>query len=206
MPSSSKPHPDESPDTIALLGGRLCLDFANSVDWTESGEPLDRASDALLEPSDLRRWSRRLLGGRSLPAPSAHELAEARRLRDAVYGAFAALAGGGRPRPSDLAPIIRSHAEAASEARVSRDGGAWRMSWSATDPRRVRFAVAADAMQLLADPELLARVRRCPGRRCGWLFLDTSGRRKWCSMGSCGSREKMRRLYERQRAVRSKVA
>ena len=64
---------------------------------------------------------------------------------------------------------------------------------------RVRFAVAVDAMALLADPARLARVHRCPGPACGWLFLDTSGRRRWCSMSTCGSRVKMRRLYERRR-------
>ena len=51
----------------------------------------------------------------------------------------------------------------------------------------------------LDDPERLARVHRCPGPACGWLFLDTSGRRRWCSMSTCGSRVKMRRLYARQR-------
>jgi predicted RNA-binding Zn ribbon-like protein len=208
MPVSGKarPHPQESPESIELLGGRLCLDFANSVDWTEAGEPLDEASDALLEPDGLARWGRRLLGAGVLPAVGPGELAAARELRASTYRAFAALAEGRRPPPADLELIAGSHAEAAAAARLAPEGGSWRMTWPAAHPRRIRFAVAADAVQLLADAELLARLRRCPGRRCGWLFLDRSGRRKWCSMASCGSREKMRRLYERQRAVRSKVA
>jgi predicted RNA-binding Zn ribbon-like protein len=81
------------------------------------------------------------------------------------------------------------------------DGGGVRFEWRATDPRRVRLAVAADAVALLADAARLERLRRCPGRHCGWLFLDTSGRRRWCSMGACGSREKMRRMYARRRAA-----
>jgi len=206
MSFSSKAHSVETPETIELLGGALCLDFANSVDWTEADEPLDTASDALTDPAELARWGRRLLGSRSLPAVDDAELAAARGLRHALYRCFAALARGRRPLPADLALVARSHAEGAAAARLAPEGGAWRMTWPAADPRRVRFAVAADAMQLLADPERLGRVRRCPGRRCGWLFLDRSGRRKWCSMAGCGSREKMRRLYERQRAVRSKIA
>jgi predicted RNA-binding Zn ribbon-like protein len=43
----------------------------------------------------------------------------------------------------------------------------------------------------------------CPGNNCGWLFLDGSGRRQWCSMEVCGSRAKMRRRYERQRQARA---
>ena len=37
------------------------------------------------------------------------------------------------------------------------------------------------------------RVRGCG--RCGWLFLDSSrgGRRRWCSMSTCGNREKASR-------------
>ena len=65
----------------------------------------------------------------------------------------------------------------------------------------MRFAVAADAVALLADPARIARLHRCPGRDCGWVFLDTSGRRRWCSMATCGSREKMRRMYARKRAA-----
>lgn len=194
------------PESVKLLGNRLCLDFANSADWGEDRRPLDDEDDALREPADLARWGQRLLGGRSLPDVGRRELAAAHALRAALYRAFAAVAEGGSPAAPDLAMISATNAEAARAARLQPEGGAWRLTWPATDPRRVRLAVAADAMQLLTDPELLARVRRCPGRRCGWLFLDASGRRKWCSMSTCGSREKMRRLYARQRAVRSGVA
>ena len=40
------------------------------------------------------------------------------------------------------------------------------------------------------------RLRSCP--RCGWLFLDTSrgGKRRWCSMRTCGNREKVSRHRE----------
>ena len=39
---------------------------------------------------------------------------------------------------------------------------------------------------------------------CFWLFLDTTRNRsrQWCSMTSCGNREKARRHYQRQRAQR----
>src|SRR6266513_2507587 len=74
----------------------------------------------------------------------------------------------------------------------------YKLDWPAQDPRRVRYAVATDAIALVEDPSRLKRVSRCPGRGCGWLFLNTSGRRRWCSMSTCGSREKMRRLHHRQ--------
>ena len=65
----------------------------------------------------------------------------------------------------------------------------------------VAYDVNPDAVSQLADPARTARLHRCPGRDCGWVFLDMSGRRRWCSMATCGSREKMRRMYARKRAA-----
>jgi predicted RNA-binding Zn ribbon-like protein len=162
---------------------------------------LTPSTDALLAPRDLALWGRRLgvVGGR-LPVVDDDELDAARELRLVLHRVFSALAQDRRPRRADLAALARDHAEAAGAARLApADDGAWRLTWPATEPRGVRFAVAVDAMALLADPERLARVHRCPGPACGWLFLDTSGRRRWCSMSTCGSRVKMRRLYARRR-------
>jgi predicted RNA-binding Zn ribbon-like protein len=156
-----------------------------------------------MSPSALARWGRRLgvLGGRRLPAVDAAELEAARALRLAVHRIFTALAQERAPGAADLDCLTRVHEHAAAAGRLARaDDGAWRLQWPRSDPSRVRYAVAVDAMALLADPARLARVHRCPGPACGWLFLDTSGRRRWCSMSTCGSRVKMRRLYERRRA------
>ena len=134
------------------------------------------------------------------PVVEDDELESARALRLVLHRAFSAIAEDRRPRRADLEALARDHAAAASAARLGpADDGAWRLTWLAAEPRAVRFAVAVDAMALLADRARLARVHRCPGPACGWLFLDTSGRRRWCSMSTCGSRVKMRRLYARRR-------
>ena len=49
----------------------------------------------------------------------------------------------------------------------------------------VCFLVAA-ADLLVAKP----RIGVCPGHDCGWLFVNTSGRRRWCQMAVCGNRAK----------------
>jgi len=151
------------------------------------------------------RWGRRLglTGDRALQADE-RELAAARELRRALHATFTAVAAGAAPPAAPLELLNATHAEAAAAARLTRRDGAFALDWPAGDPRRVRFAVAVDAIALLADPQRLSRVRACPGRNCGWLFLDTSGRRRWCSMDTCGSREKMRRMYERRRPTRSR--
>jgi predicted RNA-binding Zn ribbon-like protein len=187
------------------VGGALCLDFANSVDWSAADEPLTPATDALVEPDDLIRWGRRLglTSGRP-PKAGAEELAAAHDLRRALRAIFAAVAHGEPPPRRALDLLTATHAAAAAAGRLVRGDDAWTLEWPARDPRRVRFAVAVDAIALLGDLQRLARVRLCPGRDCGWLFLDASGRRRWCSMSTCGSREKMRRMYERRRATRSR--
>ena len=58
-----------------------------------------------------------------------------------------------------------------------------------------------DQLALLAS-ELLTgssrdQIRRCPG--CTWLFLDPRGRRRWCSMATCGNRAKVRAHAARTR-------
>jgi predicted RNA-binding Zn ribbon-like protein len=58
--------------------------------------------------------------------------------------------------------------------------------------------LARAAGALLASTDLEA-VGRCPGEGCGWLFLDTRGRRRWCTMAVCGNRAKARRHAARAR-------
>jgi predicted RNA-binding Zn ribbon-like protein len=191
-----------SPETIKLRGGALALDFANTVDWTEDDVELP-ATDALLEPDSVERWGTRL-GVAGTPG-GAEELALARALRAALHHIFSALARGQEPDPFTLSRLRFTYAQAvAAGTLIPREDGGFGLDWRDDEPRRVRFAVAADAVALLADPARIDRLHRCPGRDCGWVFLDTSGRRRWCSMATCGSREKMRRMYERKRASASR--
>lgn len=190
-----------TPETIKLRGGSLSLDFANTVDWTEDQAEV-AATDALLADDSLDRWGARLeIAGKP---GGLEELELARGLRMALHLIFSALAREQTPSASALARLRFAYAQAVAAGTLAeREDGSFGLEWREDEPRRVRFAVAADAVALLADPLRLARLRRCPGRDCGWVFLDLSGRRRWCSMSTCGSREKMRRLYERERAERT---
>lgn len=189
-----------SAETRRLVGGALCLDFANSIDWASDGTERPAHTDVLTEPQHLGSWGQRVeLFGADAPLPvSGRELSAARELRSAVRSVFAAIAKGSVPSADALARIERDHAKAAHAGHLVQEGGHWGLDWPLDDPRRVRFAVALDAMDMLREEERLERLRICPGNNCGWLFLDSSGRRRWCSMEVCGSRAKMRRLYQRK--------
>ena len=181
--------------TLETIDETLSLDYANSVEWSSE----DEHADVLRNGDMLGRWGRRLgLLSDDAKSASEAELRRARALRDAVYRLFSSISQDQEPATKDLDVLMHNYTEAVDQATLLAGEDFYKLDWPARDPRRVRYAVATDAIALLQDPSRLKRVSRCPGRGCGWLFLNTSGRRRWCSMSTCGSREKMRRLHQRQ--------
>ena len=78
-------------------------------------------------------------------------------------------------------------------AGPSGDDGATRWRLEPRQPLRLPLlAVTAAAAQLLDRRSASGSVHACPGRDCGWLFLDPRNRRRWCSMAVCGNRAKAR--------------
>src|SRR5262245_38203857 len=129
----------QAPETIKLQGGALSLDFANSADWTDAGEPHE---DALVEPDSLERWGRRVLGA---PVRAGEdELAAARELRPALRAVLIAAARGESPDPAAHDLLMRTYADAAAAAHLAPRDGAYVLDWPDDDPRKVRFAVTAD--------------------------------------------------------------
>jgi predicted RNA-binding Zn ribbon-like protein len=196
--------------TVHLIGGRVCLDFAN----TTSGRGTDQHLEHLLRYDDLVVWTRRtgLLSadeaaalttqGGAIPEAAAAVLARALELREALHDIFAASAAGASVPTSAIERVNGALARAMAEARLrtTADGFAW--DWQATTPAldRMLWPIVRAAAELLISPAL-ARVKECPGRHCGWLFLDATknGRRRWCDMRVCGSRDKARRHHHRKR-------
>lgn len=62
--------------------------------------------------------------------------------------------------------------------------GHWRLT-SAAGLRLPLLAVARSAADLLAAPGHLT-VSACQSPSCGWLFLDSARRRRWCGLATCG--------------------
>ena len=200
-----------SQDFPRLLGGWLCLLFANTVEAPISASPLD----FLGSYPDLARWGwhagvleeaevERLTEAAARdPEGAAAAFRRALALRDAVDRLFRAVARSETPDGRDLALVWKEHAAAVAHGRLlpAGDGFAWSWDGTPVDLGRPLWPVARSAVELLTGEDL-RRVKECPGADdCGWLFYDTSrnGARRWCSMEGCGSRVKMRRHYARQR-------
>jgi predicted RNA-binding Zn ribbon-like protein len=81
-------------------------------------------------------------------------------------------------------------------SRYTRDDAGTLRLDGGTGPRMPlhRFALSLNA---LLEQHSRSAIRACADERCGWLFLDPSGRRRWCEMAVCGNRAKARRYTQR---------
>ena len=189
-----------------VIATHPALDFCNTLaGWNEAG-----SYDYLATYGHLAIWAREtgLVDARSTagaleradddPEGAAHQLERARSLRRALYAACT-------DSTCDAAwDVVSGEARAAaSQAVLNREGAPGRRWSIASDVglERPVLELAREAADLLASTDL-RHVRACPGTHCGWLFVDSSGRRRWCTMEVCGNRAKARRHADRQRAAR----
>ncbi len=72
---------------------------------------------------------------------------------------------------------------------------------AADSPRRALGVLALDAARMLGRSDSRERIRICGAADCSARFYDRSpaGRRRWCSMRTCGNVAKARRHRARAR-------
>jgi predicted RNA-binding Zn ribbon-like protein len=203
MPQAGTPEP-----RFSLSGGHLCLDFANTLDNRLTG----RAKELLTSYADLVAWSRQVdllteadaqrlkQEGAQRPADAAAVLQRAITLREAIYRIFSAAAAGRVSEAADLDTLNQTLAQgrALRQVVVTAKGYRWQWQAQAAALDRMLWPVAQAAAALLTSEDAGA-VRECAAGDCGWLFLDLSHRRRWCSMQACGNRMKARRHYTRHK-------
>ena len=194
-------------ETLELVGGSLCLDFVNTINSRHSPE-----HDYMMQYSDVVDWATKL-GILSLAQnhqlqkrarQNIHEaenaLIAARTLRDLLYRLFSSTAKGSEPGKKDLEIFTLFYGESLSRGQFVKRETHYSTTWKFDEAlESVLWPIIHSAGELLLSGEF-SRAKECPG--CGWLFLDTSKNqsRRWCSMNTCGARDKMRRYHERQRA------
>lgn len=127
------------------------------------------------------------------PGDAATVLTEAREARARLYDVLL-----GRASLAGLDGVAEDVHAAAAHLRLVHDGPIRREVSTSAGLATPLYAAVWQAGELLVSPAL-SRVCACPGTGCGWLFLDTSGRRRWCTMSTCGNRAKARRFAARHR-------
>ncbi len=196
---------------VAAPADDLCLAFADTLYWrgtvrpTEELRGVDEVLDWLgsnggVDPASIAEARARC---RSDPAAASSLLAATVRIRESIYGVFAAAVSGREPPEADWQVFAAALHAAPPRASLCRREGHY--LWALDDARAsVEILLAGvlwSAADLLASPRL-DRVRLCANERCGWVFLDDSksANRRWCSMSACGNRAKAHRHYQRSRA------
>lgn len=190
-----------------FVGGRLCLDFVNTVGGRDDRDAVIR--DKIASYADLLAWS--VLAGMverrqaaALARLAAHEGRKAalvlRRvigLREALYRIFKCAMEGRRPAAPDVDRLRQELSIARANQRFRQRGRdfAWTFAERQEQLDRVMWPIALCAAELLTSDEITA-LKQCGGAECGWIFLDTSRnhRRQWCDMRDCGNRAKVRRF------------
>lgn len=194
-----------------FFGGRVCLDFANTMDWRNSDAPQELIPDyaALLSWSKARgilpapAVTKLRAEGAGKPAATAAVMRGAHALRAEMWRTAEALCRGHRV---DLEAFNRMLAGVPAQPRLVRaplaGGGMgyvhdlpgkmleeplWPVLWSLT---------------ALLSSEDAARLGCCQAQGCGWFFVDESPNRSrtWCSSEVCGNRERARRAYAKRRS------
>ena len=190
-----------------FFGGRVCLDFANTLDWRLTDSPVELIPDyaallawsgrrGTLPPRALRR-----LRDHAAESPAAGEvMREAHLLRAEIWSIAEELIAGRRP---GLSALNRRLTGLPSQPGLRVDGGRYVFALDGGDPRQPLWPVLWSLTAVLGSEDA-GRLGTCRAQGCGWYFVDESPNRSrtWCSSEVCGNRERVRRAYARRRSRR----
>lgn len=202
-----------------LEEGHLCVDFINtSYIQVDAQAPFgyEVLDDKLTDLAALAAWATQAgvlspTEAELLTRADPSRIASFRDLREALRRLIRAHAANEAIPETELATINRAIPPVLSHTRIGSDGDGFQVQidelcGDASDPDHVldhlTWAIGQSVISLLTDPEELDMIRACPADDCGYLFRDTShGRRRWCSMKSCGNRAKVQRFREKQKSI-----
>jgi predicted RNA-binding Zn ribbon-like protein len=197
-----------------LIGGRLAVDFANATfSRDRNGNTVD-GWDGLVEFLVVAGTASQERGSalQGLPLAAPEETAELLRraidLRSAVRQTLAARREHNPLEPDWIAQInsVLACTEGYERLEAASDSGSgtsdWRLRLAARSEglEWLLAAIARSAAELVAEGTE-APVRICANPECGLFFYDASrtGRRRWCSMATCGNRAKVAAHSKRQK-------
>ncbi|MEO1679252.1 MAG: CGNR zinc finger domain-containing protein [Pseudomonadota bacterium] len=176
---------------VRAVGGRLVLDFLNTADWSEDGQVIH---EKLATPEDVLTWTNAIGITQSVMAHHAPDLGALREMRGHLRALVLAAMHGDHLQwqvRRALTRLFEGGSQAHLRETITQD-------LHSVIESSLTGIILTSAKALLFDPREIARIKKCAGPRCGWLFVDESrnGRRRWCSMETCGNRAKARRFHE----------
>ena len=178
-----------------MVTTELIRDFVNTRDELDDEE-------ALASPSDLACWLESNGLAREGVRATAGDLVRAIELREALRQLLLLNTGIEKDEEDRRAAFGVLH-DAAARARIELcfDACAGALEPSAAGVKGALGRLLVGVHAAMADGSW-TRLKACRASDCEWAFIDHAKNhsRAWCSMRSCGNREKARSFRERQRA------
>lgn len=198
-------------DELELDGGILCLDFTNTV--SNRGDATEK--DYLANFDDLLYWAvkkveiitektARLIDKKAQAesVKAQHFFKEAMVLRKLIHDIFLQVSNAEQVSAENMAEFNETMKMYNPHIQLQQNGDNFKETWDWEPDSffQITAPIIKTAYTLLLSDKL-GRVRECCSNPCGWLFLDTSknGKRRWCSMDTCGSNDKAIKYYYRQK-------
>jgi predicted RNA-binding Zn ribbon-like protein len=196
---------DPSRAALQFFGGRVCLDFANTLDWrfTDDPQELIPSYAAFLQWSGRRatmpKRAIEKLRARSArePGPAQEAIGQTYSLRTDLWAIAEALLRGGS---ADLTSFNRRLSAMPAQPKLIPQGKGFVHDLKGRDWDEPLWPILWSVAAVLASNDA-NRIGQCQASGCGWLFVDESPNRSrlWCSSEVCGNRERARRAYAKRR-------
>ncbi|HWO91786.1 MAG TPA: CGNR zinc finger domain-containing protein [Methylomirabilota bacterium] len=186
---------------VASMGDRdnatgvvgLVQAYVNTVDIQDGPEELS-------DRNALERWLVAHGLMESGQEVSDADLKNAIAVREAIRGVIGANTGA-TIYPLDIATLNGAAAASRLRARFGADGKA-RLEPEARGVAGAMGRLVATVFTAMADDDW-SRLKLCGSSTCRWAFYDRSRNHssRWCTMASCGNRQKARRFRQRAKAA-----
>jgi predicted RNA-binding Zn ribbon-like protein len=173
----------------------------NGADWldllaTLLGRYRREQVEMLTDPAALRAW----LGEHGMEPVAAvtdADVEATRSLREAIHRVATATLGGQPPAVHDV-KVLQDALASDQPLRIRHTGPNLQVIPPADVPVALGW-LARQAVVDLAGPTRL-RLHACGDDTCSGIFLDHTGRRRWCSDERCGVRARVRAHRARARS------
>ncbi|OAB44071.1 CGNR zinc finger domain-containing protein [Paenibacillus antarcticus] len=182
-----------------LISGHPSLDLVNT-ELIRRGQ----RHDLLITEGDLLDWlscmhENSLAWNKELISKTKLEIGQVllsiRELRAILREKFEAMADGQRITESFIT-LLEQYIEEAPYTYKLRDQQLIAVPVGKIE-NTLKSLIALDVLTLISENKLYT-LKRCSNPDCVLLFMDESGRRKWCSMKICGNRKKVARYEQRK--------
>lgn len=201
-------------ENLQMDGGCLVFDFVNTVNTRRPAPEIEY----LQTFEDLLLWSAkaRSVGDEKLhalreyasqkPEDALAALRDVIEAREMLYELFSSIAAGNVPSNAVIHAFNRRLSLAFQRIHMKFGPARAEFHLEGSDVflGEPLLPVLKSAFDIVTNQDF-GRIKECP--RCGWLFLDSTknGKRKWCDMNVCGSREKSLEYYYRKTKARHAI-